>query len=91
MALAHSALAASDSWTPVALIHGYYNFSVYGTFGGTITLQRSYDKGTTWLDVDTTSVPVEAVLYGPETLMYRAGFKAGAYSSGTAHVRVRGE
>ena len=38
---------------------GYLNVTVYGTFTATVTLQRSFDKGVTWLDVDTYTTSAE--------------------------------
>jgi len=34
-------------------LKGYFNLSVSGTWAGTLTVQRSWDSGDTWLDVDT--------------------------------------
>jgi hypothetical protein len=40
-----TATGVSPSYGPV----GNFNISVWGTFTGTITLNRSFDNGTTWI------------------------------------------
>ena len=32
-------------------IIGYFNISISGTWVGTVTVQRSFDDGSTWFDV----------------------------------------
>jgi hypothetical protein len=61
--------------------------SIEGTFEGTLTLQRSFDDGSTWKDVDTFSAQFESYFYEPRPdVLYRLGFKTGDYTSGTATV-----
>jgi len=68
---------------------GYFNFSISGIWAGTVTLQRSFDGGSTWLDVDTRIANIEEFGIEPERgIQYRAGIKTGAYSSGTAVIRL---
>lgn len=82
-------LSANNSFTPAVLRQAGDGFDVIvsGTFSGTITVQLSKD-GSNWYDVDATTVPT--VMTGtPATAWYvRAGFKSGAYVSGTAGVGV---
>lgn len=66
----------------------YFNVSVWGTFSATATLQRSFDNGTTWLDVASYNVPVEDFGIEPEGAIYRIGVKTGGYTSGTINVRI---
>lgn len=67
---------------------GGFNVSVSGTFVATVTLQRSFDGGTTWLDVATYTSPAEAVGFEPEGCLYRIGVKTGDFVSGSINVRV---
>lgn len=66
----------------------YFNVSVWGTFSATITLQRSFDEGVTWLDVTSYTAPKEDVIHEPERALYRLGIKTGNFTSGTANVRL---
>jgi hypothetical protein len=72
-------------------IRGHYNYGIAGTWVGTVTLQRSFDEGTTWRDVDSHTANVETYGYEPgENVYYRCGFKTGEYTSGQATVRIDG-
>lgn len=87
-----TALAAANTFTAAQVMKGFFNFSVYGTFVGTITLQRSFDNGGLWQDVSTHTTPVEKFVQEPEEgVQYRAGFKTGQFTSGTANVRISRE
>lgn len=66
----------------------FFNVSVWGTFVATVTLQRSFDLGTTWLDVATYTSAKEEIRQEPEGALYRIGVKTGAYTSGTVDVRI---
>ena len=68
-------------------IRGRINISVYGSFVGTVTLQRSMDA-VTWTNVDTYTSPEERFGHEPELIYYRVGFPTGGYTSGTAYVRI---
>jgi hypothetical protein len=69
---------------PVVLVPGPFNFSMYGAFVGTVTVQRSYDEGVTWMDVATFTAPGEYVGEEIEAgVSYRYGIKNGEYTSGT--------
>lgn len=61
-----------------------------GTFAGTITLQRSFNNGTTWFDVNDWAVATESISDKPEpeTVQYRLGTKTGDYTSGEDVVRL---
>lgn len=76
-------------------IHGGFNLAVYGTFVGTVVLEKSFDDGTTWLPVskDSTGAAMSftsaACLSGYE---YESGvtyrFRCSAYTSGTINTRI---
>lgn len=69
-----------------------FNCSIWlsaGTFSATVTVQRSFDNGVTWLDVATFSAPEENVGQEIESsIKYRIGVKTGDYVSGTIEVRL---
>ena len=64
--------------------------SISGTWtSSTVTVQRSFDSGSTWLDVDTFTQNVEIVGFEPEgRVYYRIGVKAGEFGTGTIAVRL---
>lgn len=66
-----------------------FNVSVSGTFSATVALQRSFDGGSTWLTVWTTTTAAELVVdtVEPGTL-WRLGVRTGDYTSGTVAARV---
>jgi hypothetical protein len=74
-------------FTEAIRIRGRINISVYGSFVGTVTLQRSMDA-VTWTTVDTYTSPEERFGHEPELIYYRVGFPTGGYTSGTAYVRI---
>lgn len=68
---------------------GDIGISVSGTFVGTLTVQRSLDKGATWGDTaTTTTAPVETSVTPVPGALYRIGFKTGAFTSGTAAIKL---
>ena len=84
-------LASSDSWTDPVAVAAWFGLSISGTWSGTITVQKRYKDPSVseWRDVETFSSTVEKRGYEPElNVEYRAGFASGAYSSGTAVVRI---
>lgn len=64
-----------------------FNFTISGTFVATVTIQRSFDDGSSWLDVASyTTVQSTSYLDGLDNAiaLYRIGVKTAAYTSGTA-------
>lgn len=87
--VASAALSAENTFTDWVQLFGPFNLSVSGTWVGTITIQRSFDNGVTWLDVKTYTSNAEDLGEEPELgVLFRAGFKPGEYTSGTAAVRI---
>lgn len=83
------ALSAANSFITPVLKQGDVGFdvAVSGTFVGTITVQISKDQST-WIDIETLNA-VNTITGKLGTAWYiRAGFKSGAYTSGTANVEV---
>ena len=68
---------------------GDFNISLSGTFAATVDLQRSFDSGSTWHTIESYTVPTQKVGSAPERgVQYRMGVATGAYTNGTAVVRV---
>ena len=63
-----------------------------GSLTGAITLQRSFNNGVTWHDVNDWSVATEDIADKPEpeTVQYRLGTKTGNYTSGEGVIRLGG-
>lgn len=82
-------LASANAFVTALSLTADFNFSLSGTWSGIVTIQRSFDNGGTWLDVASYSSNIETSGFEPEVaVLYRAGFKTGNYTSGTAVVRL---
>jgi hypothetical protein len=76
-------------FTDAVEIVSYFNISISGTWAGTVTVQRSFDGGSTWFDVATWTENTEEYGLEPERgVYYRVGIKTGEFTSGTAAVRL---
>jgi hypothetical protein len=65
-----------------------FNFTISGTFVATVTIQRSFDDGSSWLDVVSyTTAQSSSYIDGLDNAvaLYRIGVKTGDYTSGTAN------
>lgn len=80
-------ITAQNTFSDPLRLTGYFNISISNTFSATVVVQRSTD-GSTWRDVNTYTAPFEGTGYEPEVMYYRAGVKTGAFTSGTADVRL---
>ena len=69
---------------------GHLNLSVAGTgWSATVTLQRSFDRGENWHDVESYTENEQAQIEDRGTdVMYRIGVKTGDYTSGTVDVML---
>ena len=69
---------------------GKFNVSLTGSFVGTVTLQRSFDRGTSWVDTAETwtAIAEKVITSCEEGVLYRLGIKTGGYTSGTAFCRL---
>ena len=82
-------VAAENQFTDAVTLHGYFNLSISGTWSATVTLQRSFDGGSTWFDVGARTENVEEYGLEPEdSVQYRVGVKTGDYTSGTVVLRL---
>lgn len=70
-------------------IVGYFNIGISGTWVGTITVQRSFDSGSTWFDVATWIANTQEYGFEAERgVQYRVGVKTGDYVSGNPVLRL---
>ena len=90
-------LAASDTYSSTVRVTGVdagrvFAIAITGTWVGTLTLQRSFDSETSgFTDVKTwTANTTESYddTLDNSIVWYRIGFKAGAYSSGSAGISI---
>ena len=93
IALTSASLTAQNTFscttTACPALHGHFNFSLSGTWVATVHLQRSFDDGTTWLDVASYTVNIQDRGFEPEAgVRYRFGVKTGNYTSGTVVGRI---
>lgn len=66
---------------------GHLTLSISGTFAATVTLQRSFDSGSNWVDVETyTAATEKAIIDKTDDIQYRVGVKTGEFSSGTVNL-----
>ena len=87
--LASRTISGNNVWTDRVQLAGYFNISISGTWTGDVTCQRSFDKGSTWYDVNVWDENTEEYGFEPERgVWYQAGFKDGGYESGSAAVRL---
>lgn len=87
--LVEKEVTAQNTFSDGLYTEGAFNLSISGTFVATITVQRSFDQGSTWRDVDTFTAPIETYGTDPEpVVVYRAGVKTGDFTSGTVNIRI---
>lgn len=88
-------LSSVANGTGTTVSTGSINVSIWGTFVGTIQLQRSFDGGTTWIPrafnwtstLATSTVPISWVFdEGELGVQYRVACTA--YTSGTINYRI---
>lgn len=67
-----------------------FNVSISGSISGsTVTLQRSFDDGSTPLDVKAYTAIAEEIAVEPEAgVLYRIGIKTGDYVGGSVSLRL---
>ena len=82
-------VTAENQFTDGAELHGYFNLSISGTWTATVTLQRSFDGGSTWFDVGARTENIQEYGLEPEdSVQYRVGVKTGDFTSGTIVLRL---
>jgi hypothetical protein len=88
MASVTKAITGENQWSDSIEIKGGFDLSIDGTFVATVTVQRSFDGGTSWGDVDTFTSPTETYGVQPSFALYRVGVATGDYTSGTVDVAL---
>jgi len=82
-------VTGENQFSDPAIIVGYFNVSISGTWTGTVTCQRSFDSGSTWFDVKDWDSNVQEFGFEPENnVQYRIGVKFNEYTSGPAVLRL---
>lgn len=87
----------SSTTTSTAIqLYGTFNVTLYGTFSASVTLQRSFDGGTNWINASldtagtaaTYTTAITVVANEPEPgVLYRLNC---TYTSGTVNYRISG-
>ena len=84
-----ASIAAQNTFSNGVLITKDFSLSLSGTWVATVFVQRSFDGGTSWVDVESFTSNGEFVGYEPEEgIYYRFGCKTGGYTSGTVAGRL---
>ena len=83
-------IAAENTFTTAVFVQANDEFdvSIAGTFVATVVVQRSFDGGSTWKDIESFAAPVERVGRLGSGCHVRVGVKTGGYTSGTAVVEL---
>ena len=82
-------ITAENTFSDMINVMGNFDLSIAGTFVATVTVQRSFDAGSSWADVDDFTAPIETAGFDPVSCNYRAGVKTGNFTSGTVTVTIR--
>lgn len=84
-----ASITAQNTFSNPVPLAGPFNLSLSGTWSATVHLQRSFDNGLTWLDVQSYTANIQDRGLEAETgVVYRAGVKTGNFTSGTVVVRI---
>jgi hypothetical protein len=91
-----SSISSEDTFTNTIEVEGIgvtrqFTIIRQGTWVATVTLQRSFDSGTSWLDV-TTYTNNATITFNDgldnQVVLYRIGIKTGNYTSGTVDLSL---
>ena len=90
-----ASITAQNTFTDAITVEGsgnrrIFTITVSGTWVATVRLQRSFDLGATWEDVDTrtnSSTTLDDTLDNQD-IQYRIGVKTGEFTSGTVEVSL---
>lgn len=91
MRVVTKSITAENTFSDGALfVAGDFNFSLSGTWAATVWVQRSFDKGVTWMDVESFTSNIERIGTAVENnILYRFGVKTGGFTSGTIEGQLR--
>jgi len=89
-------ITAEDQFTIPSYFKSYewtdnkIDLSVSGTFTATVSLQRSFDDGTTWHTVEEYTAPTEKIIENPtQTVKWRLGVLTGNFTVSSTDISVR--
>ena len=82
-------IAAENIFSDALALRGDFSLSISGLSDSTVTVQRSFDGGSNWADVDTFTSSYEGNGYEAVGAQYRAGVKTGDYGSDTVVISLR--
>ena len=83
-AKATATITAQNSFTAWVQLRGNGDISVSGISGSTVTVQRSFDGGTTAKDIEAFTTDFERTVDASEQgAVYRVGVKTGEYGTDT--------
>ena len=82
-------ISAENTFSDALSLRGDFSISIGGLSDSTLTVQRSFDGGSNWADVDTFTSAYEGNGYDAVGAQYRAGVKTGDYGSDTVVVSLR--
>ena len=91
MALRTKTITGANQYSDGVRLIGYFNLSLSGTWVATVTIQRSFDDGSTWFDVKEFTVNTQEYGFEPERMtdvQYRIGVKTGNFTSGEVVTRL---
>jgi len=78
-------ITAHRTWSDPLSARDKFNFSLSGSWTGTVFVQWSFDQGTTWADIDSyTANTAKVGNIGKESqILVRFGVKDGGFGSGS--------
>lgn len=90
------AVSAENVFTDYIIVQGVgsvrtFVINITGTWTATITLQRSFDEGASWSDVNNYTSNITTTINDSldnQIVRYRIGIKTGNYTSGTANLSL---
>lgn len=82
-------ITAQNTFTDWAQIKGVADLSISGVSDSTVTVQRSFDEGTTIKDIESFAADTEKTIEcSVSGIHYRVGIKTGDYGTDTVLVEI---
>lgn len=82
-------ISAENTFSDALALRGDFSLSISGLSDSTVTVQRTFDGGSNWADVDSFTASYEGNGYEAVGAQYRAGIKTGDYGTDTVTVTLR--
>jgi len=86
--LVTKSITAQNTFSDSVEFAGTFSLSLSGTWEAVVFLQRSFDSGSNWMDVESFEANTEKTCTTGEKCLYRVGVKTGGYTSGTIATRL---